>query len=170
MSIFPSRAQDAAGTPSYRLKVESDIDVIAARLAVKRCAEGLEFVPREITELVIVVSELGSNILKYAGRGEMALDRVAKALGGVGVRVVARDRGPPFHDLNLALQDGHGDRGPVLPEHLFGRRGIGSGLGAVVRFTDSFSCIQDADEKRIVVVRYPRGMRWPKPTKVSDPR
>jgi anti-sigma regulatory factor (Ser/Thr protein kinase) len=170
VSIFPVRAQDAAGSPSYRLKVESDIDVLAVRFAVKRCAEGLEFGPREITELVIVVSELGSNILKYGLRGEMALDRVVGAAGTVGIRIVARDRGPPFHDLNLALKDGHGDRGPVLPEHLSGRRGIGSGLGAVVRFTDSFACIQDADEKRIVVIRYPRGSRGARPERAHEPR
>ncbi len=146
------------------LRVQADIDILAARSAVRRCAESLGFTAKDVAELVIVVSELGSNILKYAVRGEIAVERIEDSGAGAGIRIIARDEGPPFHDLSLALLDGYGDRGPVLPERLLGRKGIGSGLGAVVRFTDSFECEQRTGEKAITVIRY---RRRPKPKKTA---
>lgn len=153
---------DAGPTQNVqRFRIEIDVDVIGARFAVRRLGETLGFVAPACTELAIVVSELGTNILKYAKHGEILLARANHVTRGAGVRIEAIDWGPPFHDLTLALRDGHGDRGPVLPERLLGRKGIGSGLGAVVRFTDSFECHQLATEKRIVVVRYRKHAHLP---------
>jgi serine/threonine-protein kinase RsbT len=155
---------DGASYAERRLPIATDLDVVGARSAVRRIADVLAFSPTEVAELVIVVSELASNILKYARPGEIVVDAVPDPKRGLGLRIVASDKGPPFHDLSVALRDGHGDRGPVLPEHLVGRKGIGSGLGAVIRFTDSFECDQSPTGKRITVVRFrraskPRGMR-----------
>ncbi len=141
------------------LRVEMDVDLLGARQEVKRCALDLGFSTTEIAELVIVVSELASNILKYAGRGEISVEAVDDARHGAGIAIAASDAGPAFHDLRMALRDGHGDRGPILPERYFGRKGIGGGLGAVVRFTDSFECVPQAVGKRIRVVRFRRRPR-----------
>ncbi len=66
------------------------------------------------------------------------------------------DHGPPFRSLESALQDGHDDQGPIDPVDMLKRRGIGGGLGAVVRFTHSL-CVEEQDGgKRIVAVRYLR--------------
>jgi serine/threonine-protein kinase RsbT len=152
--------KDSVADPSQRpLRIESDSDVLAARSALRRCAELLRFEGKDVAELTIVVSELTSNILKYAGRGWLAIEAIDDERHGVGVRIIAGDQGPAFHDLTLALRDGHGDRGPILPERLLGRKGIGSGLGAVVRFTDTFDCDQRPTEKQITVVRYRRRPR-----------
>jgi serine/threonine-protein kinase RsbT len=141
------------------LRVEIDIDMLRARQAVKRCAHDLGFSSTEVAELVIVVSELASNILKYAGHGEILVEAVNDTRHGAGIAIAASDAGPAFHDLGMALRDGHGDRGPILPERYFGRKGIGSGLGAVVRFTDSFECVPASVGKRIRVVRFRRRPR-----------
>jgi serine/threonine-protein kinase RsbT len=141
------------------LRIEMDTDVLAARSAVKRCAQELGFLPKDVAELVIVVSELASNILKYAGRGAIAVAPTDDPRQGVGIQIAAFDAGPPFHDLSMALRDGHGDRGRILPERMFGRKGIGGGLGAVVRLTDSFECDQQPAGKRIGVVRFRRRPR-----------
>jgi len=101
-------------------------------------------------ELAIVVSELGSNIAKYGIRGEIALSFDPDGAGDV--QVVARDVGPPFRDLDLALTDGCDDRGPIDPAGIMGRGGLGTGLGAVLRLADHFECRQDETGKEITVL------------------
>ena len=96
----------------------------------------------------------------------MSKRRVRKMLGsralthrfvlGRGMVLRAKDSGPPFHDVTMAIQDGCDDRGPLDPAKLFKRRGIGGGLGAVIRFTDSFRCetAEDGSGKTVYVIRY----------------
>jgi len=133
------------------------VDVLSARTAVKSLDLEIGFVSREATELAIVASELGSNILKYGRYGKLS----AKALGmsspsprGKGIEILARDYGPQFHDLATALKDGHDDRGPLDPLQLLSRKGIGGGLGAVLRLTHCFNVRPLAEGKEIVVERY----------------
>jgi anti-sigma regulatory factor (Ser/Thr protein kinase) len=131
------------------------LDVLTARRAVKILADDLGFAPREATELAIVASELGSNILKYGRHGTLgarALD--ARDPREMGIAIVARDYGPPFHDLAIAMQDGCDDRGPLDPLKLLSRQGIGGGLGAVLRLTHSFRLQPLDDGKEIVAERY----------------
>jgi anti-sigma regulatory factor (Ser/Thr protein kinase) len=136
------------------------VDVLAARRALKALAGDLGFLPRETTELAIVASELGSNILKYGLHGCLTFEPLQELdAQGKGVRVVARDYGPPFHDLAMAMQDGCDDRGPIDPMHFLNRQGIGGGLGAILRMTHSFAVQPLADGKQIVVERYLKPLR-----------
>lgn len=136
-------------------EIRAWIDVLAARRALKMLAGELGFQPRETSELAIVASELGSNIIKYGRHGSLTFRPLeARDASGKGVSVVARDYGPQFHDLTTALQDGCDDRGPLDPMLLFQRKGIGGGLGAVLRLTHSFAVHPLADGKEIVVERY----------------
>jgi anti-sigma regulatory factor (Ser/Thr protein kinase) len=130
------------------------IDVYAARQAVESLAAALGFQRRDQQELAIVVSELCSNIIKYGIRGTLDLEPITDAVHGSGVLIVARDVGPPFRDLGMALQDGCDDRGPIDPAVLSKREGLGIGLGAVVRLTDSFEVQQLPDGKVIRAVRF----------------
>lgn len=131
------------------------IDVLTARRAVRALAEKIGFAPREAAELAIVASELGSNILKYGTHGTLALISLSGTNeANPGLALVARDFGPQFHDLALAVQDGFDDRGPLDPMQLLTRKGIGGGLGAVLRLTHSFSVHPLADGKEITVQRH----------------
>ena len=146
---------------SQAIAVTTDIHVFAARAAVRVRAGEVGFGRIQCDELAIVASELASNILKYGVRGEITVEGVMDPGAGPGLRIDARDVGPAFHDLAMALQDGCGDRGPLDPATMFRRKGLGSGLGAVVRFTDSFEHHQEEGWKRIVVVRYVQRPRQP---------
>ena len=140
------------------LKIRERSDIYGARQAVRSLATEVGFARRASDELAIVVSELGSNILKYGVRGDMRMEALADMQAGL--TIVARDYGPPFHDLELALRDGYDDRGPIDPMLLLKRGGFGGGLGAVLRFSHSFRVDPLPDGKAIVVVRYveqPRG-------------
>jgi anti-sigma regulatory factor (Ser/Thr protein kinase) len=120
---------------------------------VKLLAGTLGFASLACNELAIVTSELASNILKYGVRGSVAADPLDDP-GASGILIVARDFGPPFRDLAMALQDGCDDRGPIDPIRMLHRRGIGGGLGAIVRLTHSFRVNPLDDGKAIEVRRY----------------
>jgi anti-sigma regulatory factor (Ser/Thr protein kinase) len=139
-----------------RYRVREELDVFEARRAVRRLAVELGFGLQTREELVIVVSELGSNIVKYGIKGDISFEVVKEDPLGVGIRVIARDVGPPFTNLALALTDGYSDRGPIDPLELVHRKGFGGGLGAIVRLSDSFEYQPGIGEKRLIVVRYLR--------------
>jgi anti-sigma regulatory factor (Ser/Thr protein kinase) len=128
--------------------------VFEARRTARRFAVESGFGAQAREELAIVVSELASNIIKYGVSGDISFERVSAERLGNGVRVVARDIGPPIVDLALALRDGYSDTGPIDPMKMRTRKGFGCGLGAVLRLTDHFEYLPGQGEKRICVVRY----------------
>jgi anti-sigma regulatory factor (Ser/Thr protein kinase) len=145
-----------------RHPIQHALDVYVPRQAVETLAIAVGFPRTDRQELAIVVSELCSNIVKYGVRGVIELERVDDSRHGAGLLIVARDVGPPFRDLGMALQDGCDDRGPIDPAGLLKRSGLGIGLGAVARLTDHFAVEQASAGKAIRVVRYvkrPRGWR-----------
>jgi serine/threonine-protein kinase RsbT len=136
--------------------VHDPLDVFEARRCLGRVVRDLGFGRIEGAELAIVVTELAWNILKHGVRGRIDIRAIESSTRRQGVEVVARDEGPGFVDLRSALIDGCDDRGPIDPSRMVARRGLASGLGAVVRFTDSLAVEDDPGGKRIVVTRYRR--------------
>jgi anti-sigma regulatory factor (Ser/Thr protein kinase) len=138
------------------LPVTDRSGIAVARSEAQRLARSLGFSPRRAAEVAIVVSELASNIVKYGIRGEIELLPAVEAVSGKPLlTVVARDVGPPIHDLGLALQDGYDDHGPIDPAVLARRGGLGTGLGAVDRLGSGFSVEQDEHGKAITVTFSP---------------
>jgi anti-sigma regulatory factor (Ser/Thr protein kinase) len=140
--------------PRKAVAVTCDLHVFTARRAARPFARSLAFGDIEREELVIVVSELASNIVKYGVRGQIALEVLSDPKRGAGVRVTAEDVGPAIVDLDTALKDGHGGEGRIDAAAMAGRKGLGGGLGAIVRFTDSFHYEAIEGGKRITVIRY----------------
>jgi anti-sigma regulatory factor (Ser/Thr protein kinase) len=125
-------------------------DVAITRHQARRLAREHGVAPRRAGEVAIVVSELASNIVKYGVRGEIALSVAAVGGDGIMLTVVARDVGPPIHDLATAMLDGHDDRGPIDPAMMAQRGGLGNGLGAVARLADSLEVRQETGGKQII--------------------
>jgi serine/threonine-protein kinase RsbT len=146
----PESGTEIQTAPAERLfPIRRREDVLVVRQEAQRLGQLFGLTRKRATELAIVVSELGSNIVKYGISGEIGLSFDTDGMGTV--RVVARDVGPPFRDLELALTDGCSDRGPIDPADILGRGGLGTGLGAVLRLADTFECRQDAGGKEITV-------------------
>ena len=140
-------------------RIDHETSVFAPRRAARDLATSLGFDRRAAVELAIVVSELGSNIVKYGVRGSVTVEPTRDPRRGAGIQIIAADEGPPFRDFATALRDGCDDRGPLDPLTFMNRHGIGAGLGAVKRFTDSIilePAVDGSEGKRILVVRYLR--------------
>jgi anti-sigma regulatory factor (Ser/Thr protein kinase) len=112
------------------------------------------FTKKECEEVAIVASELATNIVKYGERGAMRFEKSEHPVHGIGLEVTAADVGQTTVDWSTALLDNHDAKGRIDPATLLKRRGIGAGLGAVVRFTDSFAVELLALGKKLRVVRY----------------
>ena len=158
---MPSRRPPASSRPvstrgggRVEHRIDSDFDVYPVQRSARKLAARLGFAQQQCIEIAIAASELTSNILKYGVSGVVALEAVDNPARGPGVRVTASDRGPPFHDFELAVRDGCDDEGPLDPASLPHRRGIGKGLGAVKRFSDALGWHPCPEGKEIWFVRY----------------
>lgn len=90
----------------------------------------------------LVVSELGTNLVKHAREGQIVL----RALEDNGLEVMAIDRGPGFRNLGEALRDGHSTSGTM-----------GAGLGAIARQSDQFNVFTQEPGGTAIVCRL-----WPR--------
>jgi anti-sigma regulatory factor (Ser/Thr protein kinase) len=78
------------------------------------------------SDVGIIVTELGTNLVRHAQAGELVLRSVA-ADGVTGVEILSLDRGPGISNIADALQDGFTTGSTP-----------GNGLGAVRRLSDDF--------------------------------
>ena len=139
--------------PRYRLR--DRLDLFQVQQAAKRVAAEVGFGHHAREELAIVASELSSNALKYAKGGVLEMSALEDEHGR-GMILIAHDSGPPFRNLDMAMQDGCDDDGPIDPATIFKRGGMGAGLGAVIRLTHSFRVESEANGKRVIAIRYLR--------------
>ncbi len=132
---------------SYAVTKRDDAVVIAPQA--RRLAVQFGLGAKRSAEIAIVASELATNIAKHGIRGEITLILDDDAPPRGELTVVARDVGPPIRDLALAMTDGYDDRGPIDPSLLLNRGGLGTGLGAVLRFSDRFEYRELEEGKEI---------------------
>lgn len=105
--------------------ISSPAEVIAIRRISKEMSKKIGFDNHAQEEIVLVVSELASNIIKYADRGIITLTPVSLSEQN-GLMIEAVDSGSGFNE-NIALKDGFSSSGT-----------LGFGLGAVNRMMDEF--------------------------------
>jgi serine/threonine-protein kinase RsbT len=113
-------------TPEAHFPIATEADMVVARQKGREMAQSLGFPVSEQALIATAISELTRNMLKYAGRGELAL-AVEHDGGRRAIVVVAADQGPGIVDPERALQDGYssGD-------------GLGLGLPGTRRIMDEF--------------------------------
>jgi len=101
-------------------------DVAAVRRAGQKLADSLGFNETRTGQLALIITEAATNILKHAGEGEIHVGP-AQSPAGIGVDVLALDKGPGIADLASSLVDGVSTAGTA-----------GTGLGALHRLADEF--------------------------------
>ena len=97
-----------------------------ARRVGLRLAESLEWEATAAGKLGIVITEIGTNLVKHAQGGEIHLQTCTRN-GSTGIEVIAFDRGPGIASLERCLRDGYSTAATA-----------GTGLGAIARLADEF--------------------------------
>lgn len=137
-----------AGSLTQVLLIEDSSQIGHARRTAQRLAEQHGFDATEAGRVALVATELASNVLKHASRGEFHL-RLLPRTGGFGIEMLAVDRAQGF-DLDACLTDGFSTGGTQ-----------GIGLGAVARQTEVFDVYADTRGAVLLARLYPRADRQP---------
>ena len=124
-----------------RVPIRQDIDIVAARQQGRALAEQIGFVGSDLTVIATAVSELGRNILSYAGEGTIIL-RPSQFGGRRGIVVVAHDDGPGIADIELAMQDAYSTS-----------KSLGLGLPGTRRLMDEFEIVSAVGKGTTVTVK-----------------
>lgn len=122
-------------------RIRSDPDVSHAVIAASDFARGLDFSELDSRAIGTVVSELATNILKYAVHGQVTIEEVGSG-DRHGIQVTVSDRGPGIANVREALQD-----------HFSSSGTLGLGLPGVRRMVDDFDLQSEVGRGTTVVVR-----------------
>ncbi|HEX2283086.1 MAG TPA: ATP-binding protein [Thermomicrobiales bacterium] len=114
---------------SCRGRIVADVDVERIRRQARALATHTGFGRHDAEAIRIAVSELATNLLRYAPGGELVVSVVSGA-NRVGILIQSSDPGPGIADVELALRDGYSTSG-----------GLGSGLPGVCRLMDDFAIV-----------------------------
>lgn len=96
-------------------------DVAHVRRHVTELAQNLGFQATDVGNVALVVTEVSTNILKHAQRGEIIAQGITQNRTN-GIELVALDTGPGMESVSTCLRDGYSTAGSP-----------GTGLGAIMR-------------------------------------
>ena len=108
------------------IQIGSGSDVYYATNVAKEIALKIGFRHSECISICVAVSELSSNIQKYANSG-LIIFRSIKEQSKKGIQIIAEDHGPGITNIELSLIDGYSTSGT-----------LGLGLAGVNRLMDEF--------------------------------
>ena len=121
--------------------VADEADLTAAVIGVGRWGEEAGCGGVLKSKIMTIVSELGRNILKYAGTGRIRCDHT-RGQENRGVEIVVTDQGPGIEDVDAALSDHYSTSGT-----------LGLGLPGVRRMVDEFDLQSEPGGGTTVTVR-----------------
>lgn len=108
------------------LSVSDSSHVGEARRGAGRLASEAVLDETDAGKVAIIVTELATNLLKHAERGEILIRGIARG-GKRGVECIALDRGPGIANLSECFRDGYSTTGSS-----------GTGLGSAARLASDF--------------------------------
>lgn len=127
--------------------VDDQSRVAEVRRAAEKMAneEGLDDSSK--ANVSLVATEICTNIIKHARRGEIFLSALAEH-SDAGVEILAVDRGPGMSDVETCLADGYSSTNTS-----------GTGLGAIMRRSSEFDVFSQRDKGTVMVarIRHSRG-------------
>ena len=123
------------------LLIKRDTDIVLACQKGRALAAQQGLSGNDQVSVVIAVSEIARNILRYAEHGKIILKSVEQNQKE-GIEVVAEDKGPGIADMDLVLQDGYSTGG-----------GLGLGLSGAKRLMDEFEISTQIGEGTTITMR-----------------
>lgn len=124
-----------------RVAINSDQDIVGARQRGRTLAAELGFSSSDATLIATAISELARNIVSYARKGEIKLQKMENS-ARQGIMVTASDDGPGIPDVRQALRDGFSTSGS-----------FGLGLPGVRRLMDEFEIASRPGDGTTVTVK-----------------
>ena len=138
--------RDDTDTQIVAVEIADPSQVGEARRAATKLATEVELDETAVGRVAIAVTEMGTNILKHATRGEII---VRSDRGPVPtVELLAIDSGPGIADVERALRDGYSTAGSS-----------GGGLGALARLANTFDVFTAPGKGTILLARVGPGSR-----------
>jgi serine/threonine-protein kinase RsbT len=126
-----------------RLRISSQTDVSLAIVAVRELAVRQTMSTSEAAALITAVSELVTNVVKYAGSGLISL-RPTRQINRPGIEVIVEDKGPGIADIAAAMKDYVSTGGT-----------LGLGLPGAKRLVDEFDIVSRPGQgTRIRIVKW----------------
>ncbi|MBQ5948078.1 ATP-binding SpoIIE family protein phosphatase [Massilia sp. ST3] len=138
-------------TPQAVFTIQHSSDVAAVRRAGQKLADTLGYGETRAGQLALIITEAATNILKHAGAGEIHVGP-AQSASGVGIDVLALDKGPGIADLAYSLVDGVSTAGTA-----------GTGLGALRRLSNEFDVFSEHGKGSVFFMRLWRDEPPPDP-------
>ena len=127
--------------PPRPLSIDDASQVPEARRTATHLAEELGFDVAGAGNVALVITEIGTNIIKHGGTGEILINPLSR--GDVrGIEIVGIDRGKGIADLERSLRDGYSTAGSP-----------GTGLGAIRRLSAGFEVFSASGRGTAVLAR-----------------
>jgi serine/threonine-protein kinase RsbT len=109
-------------------RIETVHDVSSARRKGLMLAMDMGFQTADATKIAVVISELGRNIVSYAGKGTITVLSQAGDTSRKYIKIIADDKGPGIKNLNQVLDGGYTTSG-----------GMGLGVSGSRKLMDEFN-------------------------------
>jgi len=123
-----------------RVRIIKQPDVYLAMEQTEKIAMQIGFDKIISLKIKTAVSELATNILKYAGRGRVEISQVGDLKKGI--EIVVTDYGPGIKDINKALQNNYSSGGS-----------LGLGLPGVKRLMDIFEIETEHNKGTTITIK-----------------
>ncbi|WP_017186891.1 anti-sigma regulatory factor [Alkalibacillus haloalkaliphilus] len=124
--------------------IKKEWDIVGARQAGRQLSQELGFGSVDQARIATAISELARNIYLYAKEGEITFEELYD-LPKVGLKIIAKDKGPGINDLSAVMEDGYSTSG-----------GLGAGLPGVKRLMDEFDLVSDEEGTKVTTIKWAR--------------
>ena len=113
-----------------------------AIIETKELAQKAGFSTTDQAMICAAASELSTNILRYAGQGQLFL-RIIRDTGRVGLEIAAVDKGPGIASIAMAMEDNYSTT----------KGSLGLGLPSVRRIMDEFAIESSPEQGTSITAR-----------------
>jgi anti-sigma regulatory factor (Ser/Thr protein kinase) len=124
------------------LPISDSSQVPGARRAAANLAKRDGFSDAHADKAGLIATELGTNLVKHGGGGELYLHSVRDSVGVDVLEIMSLDKGPGIANTFLSLRDGYSTSGSA-----------GTGLGAIRRLSDAFDLYSQPGHGTVVLSR-----------------
>lgn len=129
--------------------------VAPARRGINMLATELGFDAEDAGRAALVATEIGTNLVKHGGGGELLAQRISSG-GRTGLELLGLDKGPGIVDVAKCLRDGYSTSGSP-----------GTGLGAMERLSQRFEMYTRPAQGTAVLAQLWPDARAPAPEPVQ---